>query len=111
MSEPTPSISLLVRAEAKIKRNKYGATRSAGDYRSLNHQRRRHTSVPNITSKKRFGSWCGLEDRQGWHIEHSAMAITKMLCLNDVRPEARRSVESWALKVGERARGRGRETT
>ena len=24
---------LLVRAEAKIKRNKYGATRSAGDYR------------------------------------------------------------------------------
>ena len=36
----------------------------------------------------------------------SAMPISQMLCLNDVRPEARKSVESWALKADQQYKKR-----
>jgi hypothetical protein len=34
------------------------------------------------------------------------MAITQMLCLNDVRPEARKSAEAWALKADQQYKKR-----
>ena len=80
---------LLVRAEAKIKRNKYGATRSAGDYR----RKVQLARLCALGGKDMVGEVKWKEEKTVWG--GSAWAMQSVLChVHTLGNRTRRSVAS-----------------